>query len=67
MWRGERKELEKGEKGPEGGWPCVRGAGGNCRTPIWPGTSEAVGCGTPKVGQAADSGLLAMDWIGLAY
>ena len=65
--RGEPKELKGGQKGPGGGWPCARGAGGSCRTPIWPGTSEAAGCGTPEVGQAADGGRLAMDWIGLGF
>ena len=61
--RGERKKLDGGQKGPGGGWPCARGAGGSCRTPIWPGTSEAAGCGTPEVGQAADGGRLAIGWM----
>ena len=40
---GERKELEGGEKGPGGGWPCARGAIGSYHTPIRPGISEAAG------------------------
>ena len=64
---GERKELGGGEKGPGGGWPCVRCAGGSYRTLIWPGISEAAGCGTPEKGQATDGGRLAIDWIGLVY
>ena len=66
-----------GERGAEGAG--VRGegtrrrvavcqeCGRELRTPILPGTSEAAGCGTPEVGQAADGGRLAMDWIGLGW
>ena len=65
--RGERKDLEGGEKGPGGGWPRARCAGESCRTPIWLGNSEAAGCGTPEVGQAADGGRLAMEWNGIQH